>query len=36
MQGNGPKNGTPKKMDTIIMGKSVTAVDSVAARTHWI
>lgn len=32
MQGNGPKNGTPKKMDTIIMGKSITAVDSVAAR----
>ncbi|MCY6485847.1 DUF362 domain-containing protein [Clostridium aestuarii] len=32
MEGNGPKNGNPKKMDTIIMGKSLTAVDSVAVR----
>ncbi|MCY6372711.1 DUF362 domain-containing protein [Clostridium ganghwense] len=32
MEGNGPKNGSSKKMNTIVMGKSVTAVDSVAAR----
>lgn len=32
MEGNGPRNGTPKKMDTIIMGKSLTAVDSTAVR----
>jgi uncharacterized protein (DUF362 family)/Pyruvate/2-oxoacid:ferredoxin oxidoreductase delta subunit len=32
MEGNGPRNGTPKKMDAIIMGKSLTAVDSVAVR----
>ena len=32
MEGNGPRNGNPKKMDTIIMGKSLTAVDSVAVR----
>lgn len=32
MEGNGPKNGSPKKMDTIIMGESLSAVDSVAAR----
>lgn len=32
MEGNGPKSGNPHKMDTIIMGKSVTAVDSVAVR----
>lgn len=32
MEGNGPKNGSPHKMDTIIMGKSITAVDSVAVR----
>ncbi len=30
MEGNGPKNGIPKKMNTIIMGESLTAVDSVA------
>ncbi|MFA9397233.1 MAG: DUF362 domain-containing protein [Clostridiaceae bacterium] len=30
MEGNGPKNGTPKKMDTIIMGESLTAIDSIA------
>lgn len=32
MEGNGPKNGNPHKMDTLIMGKSITAVDSVAVR----
>ena len=32
MEGNGPRNGTPKKMDTIIMGKCLTAVDSTAVR----
>lgn len=32
MEGNGPRNGNPKKMDTIIMGKSLTAVDSTAVR----
>lgn len=32
MEGNGPKSGTPKKMDTIIMGKSISAVDSIAVR----
>lgn len=32
MEGNGPKNGKPKKMNTIIMGDSLSAVDSVAAR----
>ncbi|SHF07225.1 DUF362 domain-containing protein [Alkalibacter saccharofermentans] len=30
MEGNGPKSGTPKKMDSIIMGESLTAVDSTA------
>jgi uncharacterized protein (DUF362 family) len=32
MEGNGPRNGNPKKMDTIIMGKCLTAVDSTAVR----
>ena len=32
MEGNGPRNGNPKEMDTIIMGESLTAVDSVAVR----
>lgn len=32
MEGNGPKNGKSKKMNTIIMGKSLTAVDSTAVR----
>lgn len=32
MEGNGPRNGTPKKMDTLIMGKCLTAVDSTAVR----
>jgi len=32
MEGNGPKSGTPKKMNTIIMGESLTAVDSTAVR----
>jgi uncharacterized protein (DUF362 family)/NAD-dependent dihydropyrimidine dehydrogenase PreA subunit len=32
MEGNGPRNGTAKKMDTIIMGQSLTAVDSTAVR----
>ncbi|WP_303859932.1 DUF362 domain-containing protein [Alkalibaculum bacchi] len=31
MEGNGPRNGTPRKMDTIIMGESLTAIDAVAA-----
>jgi len=29
MEGNGPKSGTPKKMDTIIMGQCLTAVVAV-------
>lgn len=32
MEGNGPKSGTPKKMNTLIMGKSLSAVDSTAVR----
>lgn len=32
MEGNGPRSGKPKKMDTLIMGKSLTAVDSTAVR----
>lgn len=32
MEGNGPKNGTPKKLNTIIMGESLTAVDSTAVK----
>jgi len=32
MDGNGPKSGNPYKMNTIIMGKSLTAVDSTAVR----
>jgi uncharacterized protein (DUF362 family)/Pyruvate/2-oxoacid:ferredoxin oxidoreductase delta subunit len=32
MEGNGPRNGSPHRMDTIIMGKSLTAVDSTAVR----
>lgn len=32
MEGNGPKSGKPKKMDTIIMGESMSAVDSAAVR----
>lgn len=32
MEGNGPKNGKPHKMDTIIMGDSLSAIDSVAVR----
>ncbi|MBK1813329.1 DUF362 domain-containing protein [Clostridium sp. YIM B02505] len=32
MEGNGPRNGTAKRMDTIIMGKCLTAVDSTAVR----
>jgi uncharacterized protein (DUF362 family)/Pyruvate/2-oxoacid:ferredoxin oxidoreductase delta subunit len=32
MEGNGPKSGKPKKMNTLIMGKSLSAVDSVAVR----
>lgn len=31
MQGNGPKNGTPYNMNTLIMGSSLTAVDSIGA-----
>jgi len=32
MEGNGPKSGKPKKMNTIIMGESISAVDSTAVR----
>ncbi|MBW9158637.1 DUF362 domain-containing protein [Clostridium tagluense] len=32
MEGNGPKSGNPYKMNTLIMGKSLTAVDSTAVR----
>lgn len=32
MEGNGPKSGNPNKMNTLIMGSSLTAVDSVAVR----
>lgn len=32
MEGNGPKSGTPHRMNTIIMGSSLTAVDSTAVR----
>ncbi|AKN33147.1 (Fe-S)-binding protein [Clostridium carboxidivorans P7] len=32
MEGNGPKSGKPKKMNTLIMGKSLTAVDSIATK----
>lgn len=31
MEGNGPRNGTPRKMNTVIMGASLTAIDAVAA-----
>jgi uncharacterized protein (DUF362 family)/Pyruvate/2-oxoacid:ferredoxin oxidoreductase delta subunit len=32
MEGNGPKSGSPHKMDTLIMGESISAVDSTAVR----
>lgn len=32
MEGNGPKNGTPKQMNTLIMGEDICAVDSTAVR----
>lgn len=32
MEGNGPKSGNPYKLNTLIMGKSITAVDSTAVR----
>lgn len=32
MEGNGPKSGTPYNLNTLIMGESLTAVDSVAVR----
>ena len=32
MEGNGPKSGTLHEMDTIIMGSSLTAIDSTAVR----
>lgn len=32
MEGNGPRSGKPKKMNTIIMGESISAVDSAAVR----
>ncbi len=31
MEGNGPKNGRPNPMETLIMGESLSAVDSLAA-----
>jgi len=31
MEGNGPKNGSPRKMNTLIMGESLSAVDALAA-----
>lgn len=32
MEGNGPKSGTPYKLNILIMGQSLTAVDSTAVR----
>lgn len=32
MQGNGPRSGEPYNLNTILMGKSLTAVDSAAVR----
>jgi uncharacterized protein (DUF362 family)/Pyruvate/2-oxoacid:ferredoxin oxidoreductase delta subunit len=32
MDGNGPKNGSPFQLQALIMGQSLSAVDSVAAR----
>lgn len=32
MEGNGPKSGEPKKMNTLIMGQSLTAVDAIATK----
>ena len=32
MEGNGPKSGEPYKMNTLIMGQCLTAVDSTAVR----
>ncbi|AVQ40586.1 (Fe-S)-binding protein [Clostridium botulinum] len=32
MEGNGPKSGSPYNLNTIIMGNSLTAVDSVAVK----
>lgn len=32
MEGNGPKNGTPKRLNTLLMGDSLTAVDAVAVN----
>lgn len=32
MEGNGPKNGKPHQMNTLIMGGSISAVDAVAVR----
>ena len=32
MEGNGPKSGDPYKMNTLVMGQSLTAVDSTAVR----
>ena len=32
MEGNGPRSGQPYKLNTIIMGQSLTAVDSTAVR----
>lgn len=32
MQGNGPKSGTPYNLNSILLGSSITAVDSVASR----
>lgn len=32
MEGNGPKNGDPRALHAVIMGESLSAVDSLAAR----
>lgn len=32
MEGNGPRNGSPKKLNALIMGESLTAIDSTAVR----
>lgn len=32
MEGNGPRSGNPYKLNTLIMGQSLTAVDSTAVR----
>lgn len=32
MEGNGPKSGSPRKMNAVIMGESITAVDATALQ----